>query len=125
MADIGGHLQRIEKRIDGNEERSNQNTAGVQRNSEKINKLAELQASITDKIDSKTTETWNAIDKVVASHNESVSGINELIKTTQTNLETIQFNIDQNVEALKDQNKRIVEAFNGRLEDTNRKVLGL
>ena len=107
MADIDGHLQRIEKRIDGNEERSNQNTAGVQRNLEKINKLAELQASITDKIDSQTTETWNAIDKVVTSHNENVTGINELIKINKTNIENVQFNIDQGVEALKDQNKKI------------------
>merc|ERR1711874_536067 len=122
LADISGHLQRIEKRIDGNEERSNQNTAGVQRNSEKINKLAELQASITDKIDSKTTETWNAIDKVVSSHNESVAAINEMIKINQTNVENVQFNIDQGVEALKDQNKKIVETFQGRLEDTNTKV---
>ena len=125
MADIGGHLQRIEKRIDGNEERSNQNTAGVQRNSEKINKLAELQASITDKIDSQTTETWNAIDKVVTSHNESVTGINELIKINKTNIENVQFNIVQEVEALKDQNKKIMETFHGRLEDTSSKVTQL
>ena len=70
LADISGHLQRIEKRVDGNEERSNQNTAGVQRNSEKINKLAELQASITEKIESKTAETWNAIDKVIKGYSK-------------------------------------------------------
>merc|ERR1711874_194310 len=114
LADISGHLQSIDKIIYFNEERSNQNTAGVQRNSEKINKLAELQASITDKIDSKTTETWNAIDKVIISHNESVSSINELIKNTKTNIENVQFNMDQEVKALKDHNKKIMETFHGR-----------
>ena len=125
LADISGHLQRIEKRVDGNEERSNQNTAGVQRNSEKINKLAELQASITDKVESKTAETWNAIDKVIISHNESVSSINELIKNTKTNIENVQFNMDQEVKALKDHNKKIMETFHGRLEDTSNKVIML
>lgn len=125
LADISGHLQRIEKRVDGNEERSNQNTAGVQRNSEKINKLAELQASITDKVESKTAETWNAIDKVIISHNESVSSINELIKNTKTNIENVQFNMDQEVKALKDHNKKIMETFYGRLEDTSNKVIML
>merc|ERR1712066_5008 len=123
FADIGGHLQRIEKKIEGNEERSNQNSAGVQKISEKINKLAELQASITDKIDTKTTETWNAIEKVTTSHNESVSGIKALTKINKTNIEKVQYNMDQEFWALKDQNKKLMETFHGRLEDTNNKVI--
>ena len=102
LTEMTGFLQRIERKVESNEERSNQNTAGVQRNSEKINKLAELQASITDRIESKSTETWNAIDKIIASHSETVLGVNDMIKVNQNNIGILKDNHDKQIESVNE-----------------------
>ena len=111
LTEMNGFLQRIEKKVESNEERSTQNTAGVQRNSEKINKLAELQASITDRIESKSTETWNAIDKIIASHSETVLGVNDMIKINQNNIGT-----------LKDHHEKQIQSVHEILKSTHDKV---
>merc|ERR1711936_41561 len=111
LTEMNGFLQRIEKKVESNEERSTQNTAGVQRNSEKINKLAELQASIPDRIESKSTETWNAIDKIIASHSETVLGVNDMIKINQNNIGT-----------LKDHHEKQIQSVHEILKSTHDKV---
>merc|ERR1712079_277665 len=112
LTEMSGLLQKIEKRVENNEERSILNTAGVQRNSEKINKLADLQANITDKIESKYTDTWNAIDKIIASHSETIGGVKDLIEINK-----------DNIAILKEQNQKQIESVNELFKVTNEKVL--